>query len=261
MEDQAVPAGLVANTLIRASGDNIGPALVSGVTQQPQRSRPPPTLTFSCEPLPLRRPELGPTLAAFAEGRFLGASEDVAGQLGVYDAVLVAADCARAAALELLQDFDVAGARVVDLGPLYSRHGASFRLVTCYIGRLAAAEPGRPRHLAAEVRSPEVLLTLDNLFPHCAFPRVEVARVLPENRGVAKALAGQPDLLGTFDLATLATRSGETLYVTRPRSEAVMDWLRQRGIDPAHGDSHLVIAQAGASVWDRVAFFRELSEW
>src|SRR4051812_24085406 len=57
-----------------------------------------PTRTYSCEPLPLRRPELGPALAAFAEGKLSGAGEYVAARLGVYDAVIVADNGAEVAA-------------------------------------------------------------------------------------------------------------------------------------------------------------------
>jgi hypothetical protein len=217
-------------------------------------------LSFSTEPLPLRPPELGPALAAFAEGKLPGAGEYVASRLGAYDAVIVAANDDRIAAFELLQDFDVEGARFVYLGPLFSRRGAYLALFTWYVRRLAAERPDRPLYLAAEVQSPEVLLTLHTLFPHSAFPRIADGGVPPDARGAAEALAERLDHIGALDPATLATRSGETLYAARPGQGPVMDWLGQRGIDPARGDSQLVIVRAGGSVGERALFFRELSE-
>src|SRR5947209_6779942 len=102
------------------------------------------TRSFSCEQFPLRRPELGPALAAFAEGELPGAGEYVAGRLGVYDAVIVAANEQGIAAFELLRYVDAEGARFVYLGPLFSRLGAYLRLFTWYVSRLAAEEPNRP---------------------------------------------------------------------------------------------------------------------
>jgi hypothetical protein len=203
---------------------------------------------------------LGPALAAFAEGKLPGAGAYVTGRLRVYDAVIFATRDERIAAFELVQDFDVKRTRFVYLGPLFSRLGAYVRLFAWYVGRLAAEDPGRPLYLAAEVQSPEVLLTLYTLFPHSAFPCIEDGGAPPDVRGAAEALAERLDHLGALDPATLATRSGETLYVARPGWEPVLGWLRQRGIDPARGDSQLVIVRAGASVGERAGFLRELSE-
>jgi hypothetical protein len=208
----------------------------------------------------LRRPELGLALAVFAEGKLPGAGEYVAGRLGVYDSVIVAANGAKIAAFELVQDFDAEGARFVYLGPLFSRHGAYLPLYAWYFRAVAAEDPDRPLYLAAEVENPEMLLIYCTLFPRSAFPRIEDGGAPPDVRGAALALAERLDHLGTLDPATLATRSSETLYAARPGQEPMMDWLRQRGIDPARGDSQLVIIRAGAAVRDRAEFCRELSK-
>jgi hypothetical protein len=260
LADRIVPANLFAKTPSQAIDDTVSRAFLPDPTGQPQRLPSLPALTFSCAPLPLRRPELGSALAAFAEGKLPGAGAYVAGRLTVYDAVIFAANDERIAAFGLVQDFDIEGTRFVYLGPLFSRRGAYLRLFTWYVGRLAAEGPDRPLYLAAEVQNPEVLLTLYTLFPHSAFPRIEDGGVPPDARGAALALAERLDHLGALDPATLATRSDETLYVARPGHEPAMDWLRERSIDPARGDSQLVIVRAGASVWERTLFCQELSE-
>jgi hypothetical protein len=228
--------------------------------QQTPENRTTPTRTFFYEPLPLRRRELGLVLAAFAEDKLPGAGEYVADRLGVYDGVIVAAESKRIAAFELVQDFDVKGARFVYLGPLFSRLGAYLPLFTRYVSRLTAEAHGRPLYLATEVQNPEMLLVLHTLFPHSAFPRIEGGSVPADVRGAAEALAERLDHLGKLDRASLATRSGETLYAARPGPEPVLDWLRRRGIDPARGDSQLVILRAGAAAWERSLFFVELLE-
>jgi hypothetical protein len=219
-----------------------------------------PSRSFSCERLPLRRPELGPALAAFAEGKLPGAGKYVSGRLGVYDAVVVATNDEGIAAFMMIHNLDVEGARIVYLGPLFSRHGACLRLFTWYAGLLAAEDLDRPLYLACEIQNPEVLLAIHTLFPRSVFPRIEGGDIPPDTGCAAEVLAERLDHLGALDLATLATRSDETLYTARPGYEPLMDWLRQRGIDPARGDSQLVIVGAGASAWERALFLLELSE-
>jgi hypothetical protein len=208
----------------------------------------------------LCRPDLGRALAAFAERRLPGAGEYVASRLGVYNAVIVAANDEGIAAFQLLQDFHGRGARFVHFGPLFSLPGAYLQLFTWYVGRLAVENPDHPLYLAAGVQNPEMLLTLRTLFPHSAFPRIEDRGVPVDVQGAAEVLAERLDHLGTVDSATLATRCGETLYAARPGHEPVLDWLRQRGINPERGDSQLVIVRAGASAWERALVLLQMSE-
>jgi hypothetical protein len=230
------------------------------MTTASQRERPAAALAFSQHPLPLSCPTLRAELAAFAEAVLPGSGAYVESRLDVYDEAVVARSPDGVAACELIQAFDVDGAHFVYLGPLFSRRGAYFPLFAWYVGRLAESAPDRPLYLAAEVQSPEVLLAFHALFPHSAFPRVEDGGAPADAREAAEALAARLDHLGALEPGTLATRSGQTLYAPRPGCEPVLEWLRARGIDPARGDSQLVVLRAGASVWERAVFFLELAE-
>lgn len=232
-------------------------SLLSPVEQQRAPSSK-SALTFFREPLPLRRPQLGAALTAFAEGKLPGAGKYVTSRLGAYDAVIVAANGTEIAAFELIQSFDAEGARFVYLGPLFSRRGAYLPLFAWHVGQLATDNPERPLYLAAEVQSPRALLALHALFPHCAFPRIEDGTVTAEVRAAAAILAEHLGHIEGLDLATLATHADETLYTAQPGCEPVMSWLHQRGIDLARGDNQLVIVRAGASIRERTLLLLQL---
>jgi hypothetical protein len=223
----------------------------------------PPTivnLAFRHEPLPTPCPVFWEKATAFAERIQAGAAKYLNERKSVYHAAVAVEQRQKFLAVALVQEFASADRRFAYLGPLFSTRGGYLPLFAWYSARLVAQGPEQSLYLAAEIQSPEVLLAFALLFPQSSFPRIEDGAIPPDVRAAAEVFAARLDHIGTLNPDNLATRSEETLYAPRPRCEPVMQWLRRRGIDPARGDSQLVVVRGNASPWDNAAFLVELAE-
>jgi hypothetical protein len=176
-----------------------------------------------------------------------------------YPMAVLAHDAQGLAAFALVDELQEGDGRFHYLGPVISSRRAFLPLLRAVLeDALDRTPPGQVLWLAGELQNPRVLAGVETLFPTLAWPRWRDGHVSAEARAAAALFARRLGHIHDLDLATLRTRTGESLFRSERGHPELLERLRARGVHLERGDCQMVLVGCGPSPAERARFSAEM---